>query len=286
MFLLNSSRPPEPPQDDDPNRYSEDPDDLSGSDAEDGRDELERPFGGREENFVSDDEYGDVDDFFDQENDDPNPEETREQRHVRRMRQAKDKLAREIGKEVQVNDTIWTVVSEHHRDPTPDTVGRPELVGFDFINFNLLRLFRHMYPGVPEDDIRRANSVMAHRYSQWREITAREWFLWHGLFIAATLYGGQVRRAPLPTPRDVPEPPCQRLTPDDAPIARRRAHRAPPRPQRASADVRSSPRDARRALRCGPPKPTGWSQRRTSDSTASRTPGSWTSSRLSGAASR
>jgi len=71
MFLLNSSRPPEPPQDDDPNRYSDDPDDLSGSDAEDGRDELERPFGGREENFVSDDEYGDVDDFFDQENDDP-----------------------------------------------------------------------------------------------------------------------------------------------------------------------------------------------------------------------
>ena len=185
---------------------------------------------------MSDDEYGDVDDFFDQENDDPNPEETREQRHVRRMRQAKDKLAREIGKEVQVNDTIWTVVSEHHRDPTPDTVGRPELVGFDFINFNLLRLFRHMYPGVPEEDIERANSFMAQKYSEWQTITTREWFLWHGLFIAAALYGQQVRRVFLHIPAWVF---LQSVT---------RAIRT--MRQRASADVGSFPRDARRAKRC------------------------------------
>jgi hypothetical protein len=140
---------------------------------------------------------GDVDDFFDQENDDP-AKETREQRHARRVRQAKEKLDGEIGKEVIVNDTTWKVVREHHCAPAPDTVGKPELIGFDFDNFNLLRLFRHMYPGVPEEDIDRANSFMAHRYSQWREITVREWFLWHGLLIAATLYGSQVRRALFP----------------------------------------------------------------------------------------
>ena len=143
-----------------------------------------------------DDEYYDdvEDDFFD-ENVDPNVNETREQRHTRRMRQAKEKLAREIGKEVKVNDTTWKVVSEHHRDPAPDTVGKPELVGFEFDDFNLLRLFRHMYPGVPEEDIERANSFMEQKYSEWQTITTREWFLWHGLFIAAALYGQQVRRA-------------------------------------------------------------------------------------------
>ena len=140
---------------------------------------------------------GDVDDFFDQENDDP-AKETREQRHARRVRQAKEKLDGEIGKEVIVNDTTWKVVREHHCAPAPDTVGKPELIGFDFDNFNLLRLFRHMYPGVPEEDIDRANSFMAHRYSQWREITVREWFLWHGLLVAAPLYGSQVSRALFP----------------------------------------------------------------------------------------
>jgi len=144
-----------------------------------------------------DDASDDEDDFFD-ENQDPNVNETREQRHARRLRKAKAKLEREVGKEVKVNDTTWKVVSEHHRAPAPDTVGKPELVGFDFDNFCLLRLFRHMYPGVPEQDIDRANSFMAHKYGRWLDITAREWFMWHGLFIAATLYGQQVRpSAPL-----------------------------------------------------------------------------------------
>ena len=146
---------------------------------------------------MSDDDYDDVDDFFDQENDDP-AEETREQRHARRGREAKAKLDGEIGKAVTVNDTTWKVVREHHRAPTRDSVGKPELIGFDFDNFCLLRLFRHMYPGVPEEDIDRANSFMAHRYARWQEITVREWFLWHGLLVAAPLYGSQVSRALFP----------------------------------------------------------------------------------------
>jgi len=248
-------------------RFELDPDDLSGSDADEHGDQLERPFGGLEEHFVSDDDeyYDDVEDDFFDENVDPNVNETREQRHTRRMRQAKEKLAREIDKEVKVNDTTWKVVSEHHRDPTPDTVGKPEVVGFDFNDFNLLRLFRHMYPGLPEEDIERANSFMAQKYSEWQTITTREWFLWHGLFIAAALYGQQVRRVFLHIPAWVF---LQSVT---------RAIRT--MRQRASADVGSFPRDARRAKRCGPRKPSGWSRRRTSDNTACRTSGSRTSSR-------
>ena len=73
-------------------RFELDPDDLSGSDADEHGDQLERPFGGIEEHFVSDDDeyYDDVEDDVFDENVDPNVNETREQRHTRRMRQAKE----------------------------------------------------------------------------------------------------------------------------------------------------------------------------------------------------
>jgi len=99
-----------------------------------------------------------------------------------------------MGTEVKVNDTTWKVMSEHHRGPMQDTIGRHTLGGFDLDQFDLLELFRHMYPGVPEVDIERANNYMASKYAEWRPITTREWFLFHGLHIAAPLYGQQVRR--------------------------------------------------------------------------------------------
>jgi len=170
---------------------------------------------------VSDvDEYYDNEDaFYGDENQDPNADaadETREQRHARRVREAMQKLDGEVGKELKVNDTTWKVVREHHRAATADTVRKPELVGLDFEQFSLLKLFRHMYPGVPEEDIERANSFMAQKYGRWMEITAREWFLWHGLCIAATLYGGKVRRAPFATPRMFATPPSTPRRADSA----------------------------------------------------------------------